>query len=137
MPYDHSLAERIGEAFAEKGIEFEAKPIMGILCFMVNGRMCAGLLGQRLIIRIDPADEAVVHAKPGCKPMYFTGRPMKEFKFIDSNGTGSREQLLEWLEFALRSNREEQASKGQRVQGGESVHNEELPDRLSNADPAR
>jgi TfoX/Sxy family transcriptional regulator of competence genes len=136
MPYDYSLAKRIREAFAEMGIEFEAKTVMGILCFMVNGTMCAGLLDQRLIIRIDPTDESAAHAKPGCKPMYFTGRLMKDFMFIDANGTGSREQLLEWLEFALKSNREENASKEQCSGEREGVRKEELPERSNNADPA-
>jgi len=111
MPYNHFLAECIREILTEKGIVCEAKPMMGILCFMVNGRMCLGVLDQRLIVRINPIDEPLALAKPGCKPMYFIGRLMNEFMFIDPNGTRSREQLLEWVEFALKYNREQDASK--------------------------
>jgi len=104
MPYDHFLAECIREMFAERGIEFEAKPMMGMLCFLVNGRMCIGILDRRLIVRINPADKPAALIKPGCKPMYFIGRTMNDFMFIDPEGTRSHEQLLEWVEFALKCN---------------------------------
>src|SRR6266498_3287625 len=132
MPYDQFLANRVREIFTEMGINFEAKLIMGILCFRVDGTMCAGILDQQLIVRIDPANETTALAKPNCKPMYFTGRPMKDFMFIDPNGTRSREQILEWLEFALKVNREQTASKRQPLLNGEGVRKEELPRRSNN-----
>jgi TfoX/Sxy family transcriptional regulator of competence genes len=137
MPYDQILAERIREALREKGIEFEAKPIMGMLCFMVNGTLCAGVLDRQLIVRIDPANEHIFHAKPGCKPMYFTGRLMKDFMFIDSDGTHSREQILEWLEFALKVVREQSGSKRQRPLDCGSVPKDELPGQLTDYGPER
>jgi TfoX/Sxy family transcriptional regulator of competence genes len=137
MPYDHFLANRIRETFTEMGIKFEAKLIMGILCFMVDGTMCAGILDQQLIVRIDPTDESAALAKPNCKPMYFTGRPMKDFMFIDPNGTRSREQVLEWLEFALKGNREQTASKRRRASETNGVGRKGLPRDSTNSDPTR
>jgi TfoX/Sxy family transcriptional regulator of competence genes len=137
MPHDPILANRIREVLTEMGVEFEAKLIMGILCFRVNGTMCAGVLDQQLIVRIDPADESTALAKPNCKPMYFTGRPMKDFMFIDPNGTRTREQVLEWLEFALKVNREQSASGRRRTAEAEAVGQEELPERSSNSEPGR
>src|SRR4029453_6891238 len=135
MPYDQMLAQRVRDALTEKGIEFEAKPIMGMLCFMVNGTLCAGILDQHLIVRIDPGDEPAALAKPNCKPMYFTGRPMKDFMFIDPDGTCSREQVLEWLEFALKVSHKENGSKRQLPSNVNGVSKEELPKRSNNSEP--
>jgi TfoX/Sxy family transcriptional regulator of competence genes len=136
MPYDHFLAECIREVFGELRIEFEAKPMMGILCFMVNGRMCVGILDQRLIVRIDPDDKAAALNKPGCKPMYFIGRSMNDFMFIDPQGTRSHEQLLEWVEFALKCNREGDAQNN-RSAAEKSPHREsESQHREENSDSA-
>jgi TfoX/Sxy family transcriptional regulator of competence genes len=136
MPYDHFLAECIRDIFTEMGINCEVKPMMGILCFMVNGRMCVGILDQRLIIRINPADEPVALAKPGCKPMYFTGRLMNDFMFIDPNGTRSREQLLEWVEFALKCNREQNESTCRGISEEPPLRKTRPPRKSNNPDPA-
>ena len=44
---------------------------------MVNGKMCLGVIDARLMVRLDPSTEVESLKRPGCKPMDFTGRPMK------------------------------------------------------------
>lgn len=111
MPYDQSLANRVSRAFEQKSVAFEPKPMMGGLCFMVDGKMCVGVADERLMARIDPAAEADALTKPGCKPMDFTGRPMKGFVFIESAGTRSAAQLAAWLNLALEFNPKAKSSK--------------------------
>src|SRR5687767_8098436 len=84
MPYDELLEERIRCFFNAKRVKYEAKRMMGGLCFMVNGKMCAGVEKNRLMARIDPAvyDEALT--RKGCRPMDFTGRPMCGFVFVEA-----------------------------------------------------
>lgn len=111
MPYDQNLADRISRAFERKGVAFETKAMMGGLCFMVDGKMCVGVTDDRLMARIDPASEAAALAKPGCKPMDFTGRPMKGFVFVEPTGTRTSAMLDEWLALALEFNPKAKASK--------------------------
>lgn len=54
MAYDQHLAERISAVLKEKRIRFEAKNMMGGLCYMINGKMAVGIVKDSLMIRIDP-----------------------------------------------------------------------------------
>jgi hypothetical protein len=114
MPNDRKLADRVRHAFRQKGVSFEAKPMMGGLCFVVDGKMGVGVAGARLMARIDPAVEAEAPTRPGCRPMDFTGRPMKGFVFIDPAGTRTAAQLAAWLNLALDFNPRAKASKKRR-----------------------
>jgi TfoX/Sxy family transcriptional regulator of competence genes len=111
MPYDEQLAARVRGFFEERKVACEAKPMMGGLCFMVDGKMCVGVAGERLMARIDPAAEAEALAKPGCKPMDFTGRPMRGFVFVEPEGIRTTWQLAAWLNLALEFNPRAKASK--------------------------
>lgn len=111
MAYDQLLEQRIRKFFDARGIEYEAKRMMGGLCFMVNGKMCVGVEKNQLMARIDPAVEADALGQPGCKPMDFTGRPMKGFVFIDPLGIHTAAQLAAWLNLALEFNPKAKASK--------------------------
>ena len=57
------------------------------------------------------AVEADALSRPGCKPMDFTGRPMKGFVFVHPEGYETEAQLRHWLELALDFNPRAQASK--------------------------
>jgi TfoX/Sxy family transcriptional regulator of competence genes len=114
MPYDERLATRVRVFLERRQVAYEAKSMMGGLCFMVDGKMCVGIAGERLMARIDPAMEAEALARPGCAPMDFTGRPMKGFVFISPEGTRTPEQLAAWLDLTLAFNPKARASKKRR-----------------------
>jgi TfoX/Sxy family transcriptional regulator of competence genes len=111
MAYDSALAERVTDSLVAHRVSFETKAMMGGLCFMVNGKMCLGVDKQRLMVRLDPAgmDEAL--ARQGCKPMDFTGRPMKGFVFVHPEGHESESQLRYWIDLALAFNPQAKASR--------------------------
>lgn len=111
MAYDTSLAERVTDLLTAHRIAFETKAMMGGLCFMVNGKMCVGVEKKRLMVRLDPAVEADALKHPGCKPMDFTGRPMKGYVFVDPEGYDTEAQLRHWLDLALAFNPRAKASK--------------------------
>ncbi len=54
MAYNETLAERIRKTFV-KVPRVEEKKMMGGLTFMVNGKMCVGILKDDLMVRLDPA----------------------------------------------------------------------------------
>ena len=104
MAYDELLELRIRQVLAGKQIKYEAKRMMGGLCFMVKGKMCVGVEKNRLMARIGPEvhDDAIT--RKGCRPMDFTGKPMRGFVFVAPEGLGSEQDLAFWLELALAYN---------------------------------
>jgi TfoX/Sxy family transcriptional regulator of competence genes len=104
MAHDEQLEERIRRFFNAKRVKHEAKRMMGGLCFMVNGKMCVGVEKNRLMARIGPDAYDDALARKGCRPMDFTGRPMRGFVFVENEGFKSEDDLAFWLELALAHN---------------------------------
>ena len=115
MAYDEHLADRVRQAFGEWHITAEEKRMMGGLCFMVNDKMCAGITGERLMARIDPASYAEALRRTGAREMDFTGRPMKGFVFVEPEGIDADEDLQAWLQLCLDYNPRAKASRRRNV----------------------
>jgi TfoX/Sxy family transcriptional regulator of competence genes len=111
MPYNEKSADRVREIISLTHKDVLGKKMFGGLCFMVNDKMCIGVEAERLMLRIDPAkyDEAI--EKEGCKPMDFTGKPMKGFVFVDINALNTKKKLEYWINLALEYNKIAKASK--------------------------
>ena len=110
MSYDDHLANRVREQLISVR-KVEEKKMMGGLTFMVNDKMCVGILNDDLIIRIDPYIYEKALGKRGSREMDFTGRPMKGFVFIDPEGTRTKKDLEYWVNLALDFNKRAKASK--------------------------
>ena len=104
MAYDELLEKRIREFFDRKRTKHEAKRMMGGLCFMVKGKMCVGVEKNRLMARVGPDAYEDALTRKGCRPMNFTGRPMRGFVFVEPEGLASEGELASWLELALAYN---------------------------------
>ena len=110
MAYDEKLAARVRQALATVK-KVEEKKMMGGLTFMVNNKMCVGVLKDDLMFRIDPAVYEEALTKKGCREMDFTGRPMKGFVFVSSEGFKTARQLDYWIQLALAYNKNAKSSK--------------------------
>jgi TfoX/Sxy family transcriptional regulator of competence genes len=109
MAYDEQLATRIRERLAE--IEnVEEKPMMGGLTFMINGKMCVGIIKNDLMCRIDPAEHAGAVERTGCRTMDFTAKPMKGYILIDETGMRDPQDFNFWIGLALSFNPKAKAS---------------------------
>jgi TfoX/Sxy family transcriptional regulator of competence genes len=97
VAYDESLADRVREVLAARQGLSERKMFGGI-AFMIEGNMGIGVIGDDLMVRLDPADAERALVDPHARPMDFTGRPMKGMLFIDPDGTTADEDLAEWVE---------------------------------------
>jgi TfoX/Sxy family transcriptional regulator of competence genes len=104
MAYDELLEQRVRLFFDAKHIKHESKRMMGGLCFMVKGKMCVGVEKDRLMARIGPEAYEDALTRKGCRPMDFTGRPMRGFVFVELEGLKSDKDLAFWLELALAYN---------------------------------
>lgn len=111
MAYDEFLAERIRSGLRRKRKSFEEKKMMGGLCFMVNEKMCVGIVKNTFMGRIDPESKAAALKKKGCREMDFTGRPMKGFVFVDPVGIDLDADLDYWINLCLAFNPKAKASK--------------------------
>ncbi len=104
MAFDEALAVRIRTVLAKRNVEFEEKNMMGGLCFLVDGKMCIGVVKNKLMARIGPDayDEAL--KAEGCTEMDFTGKPMKGFVFVEQPGISGQRKLEHWIGLCLSYN---------------------------------
>ena len=110
MAYNEKLADRIRESLADTP-KVEEKQMMGGLTFMVNGKMCVGIIKDELMCRIDPVIHDTEIEKTGCRTMDFTNRPMKGYVMIDDTGMKTRKEFDYWINLALDFNKSAKASK--------------------------
>jgi TfoX/Sxy family transcriptional regulator of competence genes len=110
MSYNEDLAMRIRERL-EKIPRVVEKEMMGGLAFMYNGKMCVGIIKDDMMCRIDPEQYEASLEKTGCRPMDFTGKPMKGWIMIAEDGMKSKKNFDYWIELALDFNKKAKASK--------------------------
>ena len=110
MAFDEKLADKIREALVDLPV-VEEKYIFGGVCFMVNGKMCIGVVKDEMMCRIDPAKEEQVLERIGCRPMDFTGKSMKGFVYIAEEGRKKKKDFDYWLALCLEFNTVAKASK--------------------------
>ncbi len=111
MAFDDELANRVRLSFVAQDVTFIEKRMMGGLCFMVDDKMCVGVHERRLMARIDPEVYESALGRKGCKPMDFTGRPMRGFVFVEPDGLATKRELESWLRLALDFNPRAVSSK--------------------------
>ncbi len=111
MAYNEFLAERIETFLSKKSIPYEAKKMFGGICFLVDDKMCIGVVKDELMARIDPELEAEVHTRTGVRPMDFTGKRMKGYVFVDESGIDREDDLEEWVQRCLDFNPKAKSSK--------------------------
>ncbi len=97
MAYDEGLSDRVRDALAPRAGLSERKMFGGI-AFMLDGNMAVGVIGEDLMVRLDPADAERAQAEEHVRPMDFTGRPMKGMVFVDAEGTAGDEDLGGWVD---------------------------------------
>jgi TfoX/Sxy family transcriptional regulator of competence genes len=109
MAYDMNLASRIRERMAEiPGVE--EKHMFGGIAFMVEEKMCVGIIKDEMMCRIDPElhDRCVEMA--GCRTMDFNKRPMKGYVMIDETGIKTLEAFEYWIGLSLEFNKKAKKS---------------------------
>ncbi len=111
MAYDEYLADRIQNVLSSKRVNFEAKKMMGGLTFMVNGKMCIGIVKNDLMARIDPDKYEDALKMDGCKEMKFTGRPMVGYVFVEPLAIDMEDDLEYWIQLCLDYNPKAKSSK--------------------------
>jgi TfoX/Sxy family transcriptional regulator of competence genes len=110
MAYDEHLAMRIRDSIGHLE-NVEEKRMMGGLVFMVDGKMCVGIIKDELMCRIDPDRHAEVVEMNGCRTMDFTHRPMPGYILVEPAALRTAKDLNQWIQLALEFNPRAKASK--------------------------
>lgn len=105
MPYNETLEARLDEVwlqeFPDAQAEVEVKRMFGGLVYLYCGKMTVGIVGEDLLVRIPAGNMAEVLEEPYVRPMDFTGRPMKEFVFVEAEGLSGAASLARWIGLGL------------------------------------
>src|SRR5262245_28367020 len=97
MAYDETLAARIRKLLHGRTDVTERK-MFGGLAFMRRDRMCCGIVGADLVVRVPEDEFEAVMRRRHVRPMDFTGKPLKGFVYVSPPGTRSAAALRAWLE---------------------------------------
>ena len=101
MAFDESLAARIRDALAhKKGVE--EKTMFGCICFFINGNALVGVWKDRLIARLGPDEGEAALKEPHVRAFDITGKPMRKWVAVGPKGVEDEDQLIGWIDLALR-----------------------------------
>jgi TfoX/Sxy family transcriptional regulator of competence genes len=100
MAYDEDVAERVRKAVATHA-GLSQRKMFGGLCLMLNGNMFAGIIGDELMLRVGKERFEELLARPGARPMDFTGRPMNGYLYVSPVAFATDKALATWLADAL------------------------------------
>ncbi len=111
MAYDEHLAERIRRILEEKHVLTEEKKMMGGLCYMVDDKMCMGVMKNELMVRIDPEVQEEALEREESRIMDFTGKPMRGYLLVEPEGLDKEDDLAYWIQLCLDFNPKAKSSK--------------------------
>lgn len=112
MAYDTNLADRVREFLAEiPNIEVEEKEMFAVLNFMVNGKTCVCVSGERLMLRFDPALQEKLSERNGYETMLMKGKEYKGYCYINPEGFGNRKDFEYLINSCLEYNKISNKSK--------------------------
>lgn len=111
MAYDEYLADRIRLVLKEKSAPYKEMKMMGGIAFMVNDKMCVGIINSDLMARIDPEIYEDALKRKGVREMDFTKKPMKGWIYVSPEGIDTDEELADWIQLALDYNPKAKSSK--------------------------
>ena len=113
MAYNVTLADRIRESVAHLP-NVEEKHMFGGLTFMVDGKMCVGVVKDEMMCRINPDMNEAVLEMNGCRQMDFTGKLMKGYVFVSEDAIKSKKDFDYFINLSLEFNSIAKAAKKKR-----------------------
>lgn len=111
MAYDQLLADRIRINLKDNRVAFTEKEMMGGLAFMVDDKMCLGVIKENLMARVGTENYAASLKRKGCEEMSFTGKPLKGFVYVTPEGIDMDDDLDYWIQLCLDYNPFAKSSK--------------------------
>lgn len=98
MAYDEGLAERVREIASARPGVVERK-MFGGLAWMVGGHMACAVMGEDLLVRIDPEETAEACREPHVGEFGRPGaKPMRGFVRVEAEGLAEDAELARWVD---------------------------------------
>ena len=110
MPFDKVLANRIAEKLMDLP-DVEEKIMFSGLVFMVNGKMCIGVMKDKIMLRINPETLNSLRDKDGWEHMTMGGKQMNGYILVSEDVINQNKELDYWINLALEFNPLAKASK--------------------------
>ena len=102
MAFDEELADRTRAVLGAERASATEKKMFGGLAFMVGGKMCCGVMGDDLLVRVAPEANASALAEPATRPFDMGRGASAGFILVAPGGTATDEALAAWVGRALR-----------------------------------
>jgi TfoX/Sxy family transcriptional regulator of competence genes len=87
--------------YFEPILDIDEKKMFGGVSFLYQGKMTIGTVKDRLAVRIVPEKMEYYSGLDETSPMTFTGKPLKEFLYVEASSIQTMEKLSEWAELGL------------------------------------
>lgn len=97
MAYDEALADRVRDLLSARA-EVSERKMFGGIGFMIGGNMAVGVIGEDLIVRLDPVDAENALREQGVREFDFTGRPMRGWLFVGPEATAGDDAFAGWVD---------------------------------------
>lgn len=105
MAYDTALAARVRAYFLFRPqFPVAEKKMFGGLAFLVNGKMCVNVSGDKLMCRFRPEQNEAIAQRPGFEPMIMRGKELKGYCYVRPEGFDLDRDFDFWLETCLAFN---------------------------------
>lgn len=114
MAFDEKLNDRIRATMATYP-NVEEKHMFGGTCFMLNGKMCVGVVKDEMMCRIDPTAYNEALEREGCREMDFTGKPMMGYVYINANGMKTQKDFDYWIDLCVEFNKKSKTTKKKKI----------------------
>ena len=96
MAYNEILAQQVRmEIGAQSGLS--EKLMFGGISFLVNGNLACGVIGDELILRVNPEETQLVLSQPHTRMFDMTCKPMRGWVVVMPQGLQTAADLNRWV----------------------------------------
>ncbi|WP_231425885.1 MULTISPECIES: TfoX/Sxy family protein [Pedobacter] len=114
MRYNETLANRIAEKLMHLP-DVEEKEMFGGLIFMVDNKMCIGVMKDKVMLRLAPESLVALENVDGWELMVMSNTVMKGYILVSQDVLNRKEDLDFWINLALEFNPLAKASKKKKI----------------------
>jgi hypothetical protein len=97
MAHDAELADRIRSVLAGRP-DIAEKRMVGGVSFSVDGRMCCGVSGRALMVRVGADSREPMLGLPNVRPMVLGGKVVTGFVLVGPDGIATERDLEAWIQ---------------------------------------
>jgi hypothetical protein len=100
MAPDQALTDRVRRVLAGRP-DIEEKRMVGGVSFSVGGRMCCGVSGRALMVRVGADARESTLGRPNVRPMVLGAKVVTGFVLVDPDGVATDRDLESWVQRGL------------------------------------